>query len=498
MRISVLTDMISEEIPCVVSGYIEDVELKRFMFLTETASTYDDVCLYIGDAERLKGASYRMTLLTMAETDEETEKNHTVIRVPQEYYAECLNVVTKAFFHEQELEDAFNRLLSRPVEHTSFHEIINNAAVFMDRSLVLTDLSFHVVDYSTSRMITDPIWKNNVKRGSCSYEFIEAMNVLVPDYALPNTPEPFFVNCDASKENKLCSTIFFNHQPIGYLVLLDNEKGIEPYHLQYLPRISQILIFSLKHSPNFRSLFLNASENVFLNLLEGKVADQAYLQMLNVTMRIPKAMRCLVFIPKNRSKHDLFYMLRNLYSLFPLGSIFLYQDQVIAVLSDEDTRKLCAPDFCEEQIKNVKEVGISSVFRALPDFPEYLEYAKMACEMATKLGENGVIHQYDKYQFFHILSSCRDEKLLRAYVHPAFDVLREYDLANDTALLKTLQAYVENGMNTKETASALYLHRNTLTYRLNKIRELTDLDFEDLDTVFRLSCSFRINRLLQI
>ena len=120
MRISVLTDMISEEIPCVVSGYIEDVELKRFMFLTETASTYDDVCLYIGDAERLKGASYRMTLLTMAETDEETEKNHTVIRVPQEYYAECLNVVTKAFFHEQELEDAFNRLLSRPVEQRLF------------------------------------------------------------------------------------------------------------------------------------------------------------------------------------------------------------------------------------------------------------------------------------------------------------------------------------------------------------------------------------------
>ena len=222
-------------------------------------------------------------------------------------------------------------------------------------------------------------------------------------------------------------------------------------------------------------------------------------------------MRCMVFVPKNRSKHDLFYMQRNIYSLFPRGSVFLYNDYVIAIVSDKDSKAILQPGFWnqeseaggekpteEKQIKNVKEVGVSSVFRSLADFPDYLEYARMACEIANKLGHKEIVHQYDQYQFFHILSTCQDEKLLRAYVHPAFDILREYDLANDSALLMTLQAYIENGLNAKETAAELYLHRNTVNYRLNKIRELTDVNFENLETVFRLSCSFRINELLQI
>ena len=499
MLISILLNMISEKIPCRMIEKGEDRNLSRFTFLVKDSVIDDGACLYIGSLEDSSLVQCPMVLLTTEMPGMQTpELSHTVIQIAPEHYAECLNIVTKAFFYEQEREEEFNRLLARPVEQTPFHEIIDNAAVFMDRSLVLTDLSFHVVDYSTSRAITDPIWKTNVKRGFCSYEFIEAMNVLIPDNALPSNSEPFFVNCDASKENKLCSMVFYNQRPIGYLVLLDNEKGILPYHLQYLPRISQILILSLKHVPNFRNLFINASENIFLNILEGKTADTTHLQMLNATLKLPKAMRCLVFVPQNSSRHDRFYMQRNLYSLFPKGSVFLYQNYVIAIVSDEDSKKLSQPDFCEREIKNVKEVGVSSVFRTLTDFADYLKYALMACEIANRLGQKDVVHHYDRYQFFHILSTCQDEKLLRTYIHPAFDLLREYDLANDAALLKTLQSYIDNGLNAKETAAELYLHRNTLTYRLNKIRELTDIDFENLETVFRLSCSFRINQLLQI
>ncbi len=502
MLLSVLLDMIAEEVPYQLAGTFTERELLRFCFLQKNMILDDEACLYIGEPGDLTEIDGAVAVLTTTGTCDgkagDAGMNHILIQIPEGRYTDCLNLITKAFFQEQKREAEFNHLLARPVEQTPFHEIIDNAAIFLDRSLILTDLSFHVVDYSTSRTITDPIWKTNVKRGFCSYEFVEAMNDLIPDQSIPSTSEPFFVNCDASKENKLCSMVFYNQRPIGYLVLLDNEKGILPYHLQYLPRIGQILILSLKHVPNFQSLFINAAENVFLNLLEGKTNDTGHLQMLNATMKLPKAMRCLVFVPKNSSRHDRYYMQRNLYSLFPKGSVFLYQKEVVAIVSDEDSRMLLEPGFCEEKIRNVREVGVSSVFRSLTDFPDYLGYAKMACEMADRLGQKEVVHYYDRYQFFHILSTCQDEKLLRSYIHPAFDLLFEYDLANDAALLGTLKAYIDHGLNAKETAAALYLHRNTLTYRLNKIRELTEIDFENLETIFRLSCSFRINELLQI
>ena len=499
MLVSVLTDMISEAIPCRITKEADDRNLQRFCFLQDNLSLMDESCLYIGEQNDAVNHDGAAVVLTTESSDwSGLEKGRIIIRVPKAHFFECLNLVTKAFFHEQERAEQFNRLLSGPAEQTPFHEIIDNAAVFLGRSLVLTDMSFHVVDYSTSVAITDPIWKTNVKRGFSSYEFIEAMNILIPDNSLPTNSDPFFVNCDASRENKLCSIVFFNQRPIGYLVLLDNERGILPYHLQYLPKIGQLLILSLKHMPNFQSLFINAAENIFLNLLEGKSEDIDHLRIINASITLPKCMRCLLFIPKNSSKHDRYYMQRNLYSLFPNSSVFLYQNDVIAIVSDKDSHKLADPSLCGEQMKNVKEVGVSSVFRTPEEFPYFLQCAKTACEMAHRLGQKEIIHYYDRYQFFHILSTCHDQTLLRSYIHPAFDMLQEYDAANDTALLKTLQTYIDHGLNAKETAVELYLHRNTLTYRLNKIRELTDIDFENLETVFRLSCSFRINELMGI
>lgn len=497
MLISALYDMISEHIPCRLIQNNGNWNLTHFSFLNKDMSLTNEKCLYIGTLKNAPETSSPIVLLTTMIPEHISDK-YTVFLISPEHYAECLNVVTRLFFHEQEREDEFNRLISHPVDQTPFHEIINNAAIFMDRTLLLADLSFHVVDHSTSRPVTDPVWKTNIKRGFASYEFVEAMNALIPENSLPTTTEPFFVSCFASKENRICSLLFYNQRPIGYLVLLDNEKGIYPYHLQYLPRISQMLTLALKHLPNFQSLFINASENAFLQILEGKSADSSFLKMLNSTLQLPKAMRCLVIVPKNDSKHDLFYLQRNLYSLFPAGSIFIYQKRIIAIVSDEDSRLLSNPDFCKGHAKNIKEVGVSSSFRSIQDFPTYLAYAQDACTIANRLGQNEFIHYYDDYQFFHILSTCSNEKLLRAYIHPSFDILHEYDLANDTTLLNTLQSYITNGLNAKETATALYLHRNTLTYRLNKIKALTDIDFEDLETIFRLSCSFRINQLLQI
>ena len=49
-----------------------------------------------------------------------------------------------------------------------------------------------------------------------------------------------------------------------------------------------------------------------------------------------------------------------------------------------------------------------------------------------------------------------------------------------------------------QAAKILYLHRGTLTYRLNKIHELTGLDLNDRDTVLYLDLSFRIVDLYQL
>lgn len=68
-----------------------------------------------------------------------------------------------------------------------------------------------------------------------------------------------------------------------------------------------------------------------------------------------------------------------------------------------------------------------------------------------------------------ILEYC-NEKLRR---------LEEYDNANGTYLCDTIVAYYMNGFNTVKTAEELYIHRNSLQYRINKIKELTGIELND-------------------
>lgn len=63
---------------------------------------------------------------------------------------------------------------------------------------------------------------------------------------------------------------------------------------------------------------------------------------------------------------------------------------------------------------------------------------------------------------------------------------------NDENLLTTLAVYLENMGKCNITSNKLYIHRNTLNYRLNKIKEILDCDIDDPSTRLRLEISLKI------
>jgi len=90
------------------------------------------------------------------------------------------------------------------------------------------------------------------------------------------------------------------------------------------------------------------------------------------------------------------------------------------------------------------------------------------------------------------LNSLRDENLRQNLIHPAVYTLRSYDKHNQTNLAETLYQYLVCERNKVDTAAALYIHRNTLKYRLDRIDDLLRIDLDDLDTRLHLMISFKL------
>ena len=63
--------------------------------------------------------------------------------------------------------------------------------------------------------------------------------------------------------------------------------------------------------------------------------------------------------------------------------------------------------------------------------------------------------------------------------HPAFAIPEEYDRTHHTLLRESLSVFLNHKCSILDTAKAMYVHRNTIKYRIARIQELTGISFED-------------------
>lgn len=104
------------------------------------------------------------------------------------------------------------------------------------------------------------------------------------------------------------------------------------------------------------------------------------------------------------------------------------------------------------------------------------------CDIALKFGKmihpNLRYYQHVKYMLYHMISTCSEEENIYNFVHPAIRILHQCDCKSGTEYVKTLASYVTNDRVITKTADDLHVHRNTLNYRLDKIHNLTHVEFE--------------------
>jgi DNA-binding PucR family transcriptional regulator len=86
----------------------------------------------------------------------------------------------------------------------------------------------------------------------------------------------------------------------------------------------------------------------------------------------------------------------------------------------------------------------------------------------------------------------RNEPARAEYYRGLLNPLERYDREHHGDLVKTLNAYLRHGGNATHTANALYLHRNSLRYRLARIQALTGLDPDDPDARLALQVALAI------
>lgn len=122
-------------------------------------------------------------------------------------------------------------------------------------------------------------------------------------------------------------------------------------------------------------------------------------------------------------------------------------------------------------------VGLSSYCAEPAGLPCAIQEAELMLEILLRLGAPAAweIGAKSTYRLLLGLLCSRPEELLLLYRETVAPLVA-YDERHRTQLLRTLETYVARNCNMNMTASAMLAHRHTIAYRLERIRELTDLD----------------------
>ena len=91
---------------------------------------------------------------------------------------------------------------------------------------------------------------------------------------------------------------------------------------------------------------------------------------------------------------------------------------------------------------------------------------------------------------YAILDGISQEERERLYGEYGVDSMAE--IFSNEELMRTVDCFLQNGMNVCLASRKLYMHRNTLMYRLNKIRRVCGLDLR----IFDMAVTFKILRIL--
>ncbi|CAN5750796.1 hypothetical protein BH24ACT25_BH24ACT25_11550 [soil metagenome] len=124
--------------------------------------------------------------------------------------------------------------------------------------------------------------------------------------------------------------------------------------------------------------------------------------------------------------------------------------------------------------------------------------ALLAANVAEARGEGQLAFE-ETGSYRLLLSAVSDDpQELRSFHEETVAPLVTYDDEYETELLRTLETFLDADGSVASTAQQLFTHRHTVRYRLERVRELTDLDVSSSDGRERLSLGLKAMRVLGI
>lgn len=293
----------------------------------------------------------------------------------------------------------------------------------------------------------------------------------------------------------------YTYKPIGtsskweYIVFIEGED-------KYAEKIATILAVSLSNIKNLYDEKYDKNSFIKNIILDNILPSDIYIKSKELRFNAEESR--VVFLIKFHSKSDVlsFDMVQNIFPDKNKDYVISTGETDIVLVKEvkpgTDIKEI------EKIAKNIADtlnaefyvkvsIGIGTVVDNIKDLTRSYKEAQVAFEVGKVFDTEKNIISYENLGIgrliYQLPTTLCEMFLQEVFKNGSLDSL-------DRETLMTIQAFFENNLNVSETSRKLFVHRNTLVYRLEKIRKLTGLDLREFDHAITFKVALMVKRYL--
>lgn len=365
----------------------------------------------------------------------------------------------KIFIKAKNLDDIIN----------GFYSLIKNPIAFINKD-------YQLVSYCSPFLFEDAAWESSLKMGYISTKLYNKIREQL------KFEDNYKIITNLSSNRRLVINLKYNDEVIGLLIILEAETKLEEITEDFINIISNLVIKYASDQYIFRK-GLDTS-NFFLSLIDNKLSEKeiyvAKVKDLKLDLSLEYFLFALDFNNRFNNQTKL-KVEKFLFDIFKGDILTLsYKDGSLIMvfknkINSENKEKINNFLF-ENHFYAITSPKITDLFYLSEVYKDEIKIFNL------------IKNSINYYQLFEIsdftsilpLVTLKREELINFVDDTIYQVFH-YDQLNKTNLLDTIYIYLLTERSLAETAKRLYLHKNTITYRLEKVKELFNLDFNSFN-----------------
>lgn len=392
-------------------------------------------------------------------------------------------------------------------------EITETLSALVGRPAVLLDRFHRVLALAQPRDgASDPAWEALVGGGEARGSLVEVTRQLA------NEPNPTVLPPDPHRGQMLpwlLAPVVVEHEVLGYVALLQSHRDFRELDFVAAGQAATVCALVMLKDKTAAEVEYRLKGDLLFTLCRGRFgSEEEFLHraaVLGYDLRQPRTVMILELASTDSESEDATHALRRVRRLqdvvrqvlpeyAPDAWMAAQGESVLILIPADGPEPRVLGGRLQAQISSMLQqtvaIGIGSACYKLPDYARSYQEACQTLLVLRRMAVRKPVASFQDLGIYQVLLQLPDLSGLRDFVQRTLGPLFDYDREHGTQLIGTLDQFLKHHGNRQSTCKALYVHINTLNYRLRRIAEILGVSLSSHRERLNLDLALRILEIL--